>query len=74
MFSVLTIARSHEDVYGRNLVEMKARSLPDLSKQLRDQQKRQKTKTIDIEHRKQIEKTPRVLADERIQYLYMAIS
>ena len=49
IFGFLVITRSHEDVYGRNLVEIDPTSLPQLSKQLRDQNNSQKQQ----KHRKQ---------------------
>ena len=42
-FSFLVITRSHDAVYGRNLVEIDPTSLPHLSKQLRDLNNSQKT-------------------------------
>ena len=43
----LVINRSREVRFGRNLVEMKATGLPDLSKQLRDLNNSQKPKFIE---------------------------
>ena len=43
-FGFLVIARTLSNVYGRNLVEIDPTSLPDLSKQLRDQNNNQKHK------------------------------
>ena len=45
LFSFLVITRSHELGFGRNLVEIDPRSLPDLFKQLRDLDNSQKQKT-----------------------------
>ena len=49
-FSFLVIARNRSDVYGRNLVEIDPTSLPQLSKQLRDQNNSQKTEKTEIQN------------------------
>ena len=49
-------------------MEIDPTSLPQLSKQLRDQKNSQKTKNIDIKISKNVEKTPRVLAVERTKF------
>ena len=54
-FGFLVITRSHEDVYGRNLVEIDPTSLPQLSKQLRDLKNSQKPEKNEIQNFKNIE-------------------
>ena len=49
-FSCFVITRNRSDIYGRNLVEIDPTSLPQLSKQLRDQKNRQKTEKIEIQN------------------------
>ena len=53
IFSFLVITRNRSDVYGRNLVEIDPTSLPQLSKQLRDQKNSQKQKNSISKFRKQ---------------------
>ena len=48
--TVLVITRSQDLGFVRNLVEMFPRGLPDLSKQLRDQNKRKKYKQNEIQN------------------------
>ena len=55
-FSVFfVITRDQSDVYGRNLVEIDPTSLPQLSKQLRDQNSSQKSEKHEIQRFKQNE-------------------
>ena len=50
LFSFLVITRNHSYIYGRNLVEIDPTSLPQLSKQLRDQNNSQNTEKIEIQN------------------------
>ena len=46
----MVITRNHEDVYGPDLVEIDPRSLPQLSKQLRDQNNSQKPEKTELQN------------------------
>ena len=66
IFTQMVTTRKHEDVYGRNLVEMDPTSLPQLSSQLRDQTISQKHEKHEIQHFPKIQTFERVLNFERI--------
>ena len=71
-FSVLVITRNQSDVYGQNLVEIDPRSLPRLSKQLRDRNNSQKTAKTELQNIETIRQIERVLNFERIWPEFLA--
>ena len=71
----LVITRSHEDVYGRNLVEIDPTSLPQLSKQLRDQKDSQKPEKNGIQNLKiSIQKTSPFILETTIPQCEISLS
>ena len=49
IFTQMVITRNHEDVYGPDLVEIDPRSLPQLSKRLRDLDNSQKPEKTELQ-------------------------